>query len=232
MSKTYTKDDIIRMCVKASKNMKSFYQASFVNYRGMTKDKELYTEIVAEWLLDNLHCFDSIQPIEREQGYNVHHTGEMGEKTNRAEEYLAKLLFNSRIEYDDIGTYIDYQTPLKSNRNEKNKGLGKIDLLSRNDKSKTVYILELKRPDSTETMLRCVLEAYTYLKIIPKNKLFKSFDIDPFYKLKSSPLVFLNGYQYNEYIHPDRKFLRALIKELDSHPFFIKESTVFQITQQ
>jgi len=239
MSKTYTKKEILDMCEKASKDMKSFYNAPFVNYKGKSKEKELYTEIVAEWLLDNIDRFESIARIEREQGYDVNHTGEIGDKTNRIEEYLAKQLYNSsnpknpHIEYPGIGYFIDYQTPLKSKRDETNKGLGKIDLLSCNHKSKTVYILEFKRPDSSETMLRCVLEAYTYLKIISKSKLFEDFKrykIDNTYELKSSPFVFVNGRQYDEYSDQSRKFLHALMKKLDSQPFFINP-TDFQIIQ-
>lgn len=231
MSKIYTRQEIIAMCEMASKDMKSFYKAPFVNYRGMTKDKELYTEIIAEWLLDNLDKFDTIEEIERSKGYKVVHDGVISKKTNRVEEYIAKRLYISGIVYEGIGRIIDYQTPLKSHRDDKNAGLGKIDLLSLNDKTGIVYILELKKPDSLETMLRCVLEGYTYLRIISQRRLFEDFVIKPSYKLKASPLVYLKRYQHEEYYDKNRKNLHSLMKKLDSHPFFLEESTDFKITQ-
>lgn len=219
------------MCEMASKDMKSFYQANFVNYKGMTKNKEPYTEIIAEWLLDHLDLFDRIETIEREQGYKVSHQGGNGEKTNRVEEYIAKQMFDSRKVYEGIGVLIDYQTPLKSHRDDRNKGIGKIDLLSRNDETRTIYIIELKQQDAKDTMLRCVLEGYTYRRIVSQRKLFESFNIEQSYSLKSSPLVFLNSNQHSEYNDETREYLHSLIQKLDSHPFFLEESTDFQIIQ-
>lgn len=228
MAKKYSKQEIISFCEKASVNMASFYQENFVNYKGKTKDGEFYTEIIAEWLLDKLDKFKEIQKVERQSSYNIGHTGAMGEKTNREEEFVAKLMFNTHKHYDNMGKLIDYQTPLKNVRAD--KGVGKIDLLSRNDKDKNVYILELKRESSEETMLRCVLEGYTYLQIVSKDNLFKSFDIPIDYKLKASPLVFKDGFQYKEYMDNDRKFLHDLMKELDCTPFFVETKLAFNIS--
>ena len=131
MAYSYSKKEIIEMCEKASKEMNSFYKAGFVNYKGRTKKTEeqiYYSEIIAEWLVNKLHLFDKIQQVERSASYNVDHTGALGERTNRTEEYVAKLLFNSKTDYDGIGRIIDYQTPLKDPGGTENKGLGKIDL--------------------------------------------------------------------------------------------------------
>jgi hypothetical protein len=225
----YTKENIIEKCKEASsKEMKFFYKADVLNYRGQTKDKVYYTEIVAEWLLNNLNKLDQIEPVERKKDYNIGHTGSLGEKTNRAEEYLAKQLFlRSKAEgivYSGFGKIIDYQTPLKAHNDIRNKGLGKIDLLSVNDVDHSVYLLELKKKDSIETMLRCVLESYTYLRIVSKEKLFSDFHIPMTYELKASPLVFFNGYQYSEYFDSSRKNLRTLMEKLNSKPFFIDET--------
>lgn len=231
----YTKKQIIEMCEKASEDMKSFYKANFVNYKGKTIEAEggeWYSEIVAEWLLDNVDKFSQIQRVERSTSYDTKHTGKLGEKTNRVEEYVAKLLFNSKKDYNGLGRIIDYQTPLKNPRGSDNDGLGKIDLLSRNDKSKCVYLLELKKESSDETMLRCVLESYTYLCTISKEKLFKDFGIPSDYELRASPLVFLNGVQDIEFSDAERRNLHLLMKKLNSTPFFIEEKTVFDIIEK
>lgn len=230
MARAYSKQEIINFCKEACKDMGAFYQQNFVNYKGKTKEKEYYTEIIAEWLLDNLDKFKKIRRVERTSSYNLNHTGKMGEKTNRVEEYVAKLMFNTKQLHDKIGKFIDYQTPLKDSY--KDEGVGKIGLLSRDDKTESVYILELKKDSSEETMLRCVLECYTYLRIVTKEKLFKDFKIPEDYKLKASPLVYKNGFQYKEFMDKNRQYLHQLMEKLNCIPFFVEEKIVYKISSK
>ena len=226
----YTKEQIIQMCEDASKDMKSFYTQGFVNYRGKSAEGILYTEIIAEWLLQNMKKFHEIQSIERNRGYKtLSHDGKIDRKTNRKEEITAKSMFNTKKFFEGFGRIIDYQTPLKNVKGD--KGLGKIDLLSLNNKTKSVYILELKKEDSKETMLRCVLEAFTYSRIVSQKKLFESFKKKKKYNLKASPLVYMNGVQYNEFMDKNRKYLHQLMIKLESTPFFIEENVTFQISE-
>ncbi|MCR5573971.1 MAG: hypothetical protein K6F78_04025 [Bacteroidaceae bacterium] len=229
--KSYTKEEIIEICEKASKDMKSFYAQSFVNYRGKSTEGILYTEIIAEWLLQHMEKFLEIQSIERKKGYKTpNHDGIINRETNRKEEITAKNLFKTKKIFEGFGRIIDYQTPLKNKQDD--KGLGKIDLLSKNEETKCVYILELKKEDSKETMLRCILEAFTYSRIVSQKRLFKSFEIEDNYKLKASPLVYMNGVQYNEFKDKSRVFLHELMSKLESTPFFIEENVTFQINKQ
>lgn len=226
--KSYTREKIIEMCEEASRDMKSFYAQSFINYRGKSCEGILYTEIIAEWLLQHKEKFREIQSIERKKGYKTPtHDGIINRETNRKEEITAKGLYNTKKNFEGFGYIIDYQTPLKNKQDD--KGLGKIDLLSQNKDTKCVYILELKKEDSKETMLRCVLEAFTYSCIVSQKILFKSFDIEEDYKLKASPLVYMNGVQYNEFKDESRESLHKLMKELDSTPFFIDENVTYLI---
>lgn len=238
MPKIYSRQDIIKFCEEASKDMKSFYNAPFIKYYGETKEKEPYTEIVAQWLLEHFKLFENISVVNREKSYRVKgHDGNTVRITNRKEEITAKQLF-SFSSIDDplygIGKIIDYQVPLKNKQND--KGVGTIDLLSCNDEEKCVYILEYKKEDSTETMLRCVLEAYTYFCTVSKDKLLNDFEIDNSYTLKASPLVYHLGLQYKEYKDNNRDYLHELMKKLGSKPFFIKENFIegkiqFMITE-
>ena len=226
MGKVYSKDEIIKMMEEAKSDMKNFYKKEFVNYSGETSDtKEYYTEIIAEWLLDNFYLFDTIKMISRESSYKVDsHNGIIkDENSNREEEKIAMKLFdysqNKGVTFDIIGKIIDYQTPLK---NVQKDDVGKIDLLAYNENEKTLRILELKRPDSKETMLRCVLEAYTYLKIVDKDKLLKDFGLPKDTVVKACPFVFFDGAQYKE-MQQDRKNLKELMKKLDVEPVYLKE---------
>lgn len=226
MGKVYSKNEIIKIMKEAKSDIKNFYKKEFVNYLGVTSDtKEYYTEIIAEWLLDNFYLFDTIKMISRESSYKVDsHNGIIkDENSNREEEKIAMELFdysqNKGVTFDIIGKIIDYQTPLK---NVQKDDVGKIDLLAYNEKEKTLKILELKKPDSKETMLRCVLEAYTYLKIADKTKLLKDFELPEDTIIKACPFVFVEGEQYKE-IQEDRKYLKELMKKLDVEPVYLKE---------
>ena len=231
MSKSKTKEEILLMCEKASEDMKSFYTKGFVNYRGKSVEGYWYTEIIAEWLLQHMNKYHEIQPIERRYSYKTSgHDGVIDRQTNRIEEITAKRLFNMKKEFEGFGHIIDYQTPLKGTK--KDKGLGKIDLLSKNDRTNAIYILELKKEDSKETMLRCVLEAFTYSRIVSKKKLYEDFDIDEKYMLKASPLVYKDGVQYNEFIDKKRVYLHKLMTGLDSVPFFIEEDVRYKINEK
>ena len=97
MGKVYSKDEVIKMVEEAKSDMKNFYKKDFINYSGVTSDKKsYYTEIIAEWLLDNFYLFDNIKMISRESSYKVDsHDGEIKNKnSNREEEKIAMELFN------------------------------------------------------------------------------------------------------------------------------------------
>ena len=224
MGKKYSKNEIL----EEIQDMGNFYKRKVVNYRGTTSDsKEYYTEVVAEWILKNIYLFDYIKPITREKSYKVDsHDGIIkNEESKREEEKIAMKLFdlsqNQRKVFDVIGKIIDYQTPLKDIQTDK---AGKIDLLAYNEKEnpKTLRILELKKLDSKETMLRCVLEAYTSLKIVDKAKLLKDFGLPKNTKIKACPFVFYGKEQYKE-MQEDRKNLKDLIKELGIEVIYLKE---------
>lgn len=227
MGKKYSKNEIL----EEIQDMGNFYKRKVVNYRGTTSDsKEYYTEVVAEWILKNIYLFDYIKPITREKSYKVDsHDGKNKDKdSNREEEKIAMKLFdlsqNQGKVFDVIGKIIDYQTPLKDIQTDK---AGKIDLLAynENEEEKTLRILELKKPDSEETMLRCVLEAYTYLKVVDKDKLLKDFGLPEDTEIKACPFVFYDGEQHQEMkeIKDSRKNLGELIEKLGIEVIYLKE---------
>ena len=222
MGKKYSKKEIL----EEIQDMGNFYKRKVVNYRGTTSDsKEYYTEVVAEWILKNIYLFDYIKPITREKSYKADsHDGKNKDNdSNREEEKIAMKLFelsqNQGKVFDIIGKIIDYQTPLKNIQTDK---AGKIDLLAYNEEEKILRILELKRPDSKETMLRCVLEAYTYLKVVDKDKLLKDFGLPEDTEIKACAFVFYDGKQRKE-MKDDREKLEELIEKLDIEVIYLKE---------
>ena len=154
----------------------NFYKAPIVNYKGYVTgqgqaDKNRYSEVISSTLLSKnlLKTWKELKPV-RTNHFDTDHTPseELDMKklqsTNRKEEILAKLLFYQG-NIDGLGYIFDYQTPLKEARND---SYGKIDLLGYNKDDKCYSVIELKyRPSgSEETLLRCVLEAYTYYKLL------------------------------------------------------------------
>ena len=151
----------------------NFYKAPIVNYKGyINRSKNLYSEIIAKTLVseDLVKEWDKLKPV-RPNHFDTDHTPTQNELsiTNRKEEILAKLLFYQG-EVKDLGYIFDYQTPLKETRND---SYGKIDLLGYNNADECYSVIELKyRPSgSDETLLRCILEAYTYYKLLDLNQI-------------------------------------------------------------
>lgn len=111
--------------------------------------------------------------------------------TNQEEKNIARLMkMKSRdccFAFDSLGQVLNFEIPLGG------EGRGKIDLVSYNgfDNIKKFYLLELKRPNSSESLLRCVLEIYTYFKTIanPK-KMLADFGLPDDTKFVLAPLFF------------------------------------------
>lgn len=232
MARGYTKDEIIEMCDEAGKDIRTFYKQPFVNYRGKTTDtNELYTEVVAEWCLDNLTKFDEIPQITRlHDSYNQHHAGKTEKETScRNEERIAIELFNQSKTHDGVGTamhIIDYQTPLKDKRDDE---AGKIDLLGYDGHD--LIILELKDEDSEETMLRCVLEGYAYLKTVDQVKLIDDFASELGSEPRdiiACPLVFEDGYQATS-MEQDMPSLDKLIELMTGGIYYVSKTKPYKI---
>ena len=222
MAKGYKKDEIINK-LENLKDISTLYKEDFINYRGYTIDtKEKYTEVIAEWLIKNFNLFDNIKKITRQSSYKVdtHDGKHNNQNSNRLEEIMAIEIFNQKS-LNILGEVIDYQTPLKDKLGDE---AGKIDIVSYDKDNKIVYLLELKREDSKETMLRCVLEIFTYSKTLDKDKFLEDFNLSKDTKIKASPLVFFNGSQYKEMIEGDNKYLKDLIKKLEIELFYISKN--------
>ena len=223
MQLSYSREEIIKKCRNAFDDIKTFYKQPFINYNGRTDDtNEYYTEVVADFLCDNISAYiNGIPRITREASYmTAGHDGAFDADTPREEEKIAMEMFKQSktgVPYDYIGNIIDYQTPLKNKRTDV---AGKIDLLSYD--GKTLYILELKKPDSEESMLRCVLEGFTYMQTVNKEKLLDNFSLPSDTIIKASPFVFRNKQQH-EQMTEDRPHLFKLMQLLDSKPYYIEK---------
>ena len=107
------------------------------------------------------------------------HDGKANLCSNRWEEIIAYSMVNycrSSKKIGEIGCALDYQVPMKLNKARKgiNTGVGKaIDLVTENGNA--LYIIELKQPKTNESILRCLLEAFTYCLSVNHSRFAASF---------------------------------------------------------
>ena len=177
---------------ESTKFAANFYKSAVVNYKGCVKDsKNLYSEVIAETLVNDNFIKDWLNLIPvRPEHFKINHSHkdeslESIKITNRKEEILAKLLFYQG-NIDGLGYIFDYQTPLKETQND---CYGKRDVLGYNQDDECYSVIELKyRPSgSEETLLRCVLEAYTYYKLLDIKQIESAVSHDGIQDLKKLP---------------------------------------------
>lgn len=219
MPRKYTSETVIKKLEAAAKDISTLYKSDIINYNGTTSDtNQPYMEVISEWLLEHFDILDKIKQVTRKKPYYCGgHTGNVkgAKRTNREEERLAKEFL--WLESDDVGVVYDYQVPLKDTLED--KGLGKIDLVSYSTGSKNVYLLELKRQDSKETLLRCALEIYTYWKQLNHDKLITDFakeysEWGKARKIVPAILVAHHGHQHGHFASSDYPQTQKLIQKL------------------
>lgn len=177
MSSSHSRQDTINALNNELVKIQNLYKAQCINWTGKTNDSdELYTEIIAQELLKednelNVKKFEKIEHVTRTSSYcrDTHSKIEIDlANSNRSEENFAKRI--TGLELEHLGLIKDFQIPLKDTLLG-GAGLGKIDLISFNKDVNTLFLIELKYIGNTETLLRALLESYTYYKIVDKNKL-------------------------------------------------------------
>ncbi|MDE6110475.1 MAG: hypothetical protein K2F65_01030 [Eubacterium sp.] len=141
-----------------------------------------------------------------------------------------KMFISSAIKpYDCIGSIIDYQTPMRNTAND--KGYKGVDLISYNKDEGSLILLEAKKPGSQETLLRAVLEVFTYWKIIDHQKLLYDFSENDRCKgldvynttIKKAVLIFDNSSAYREYYEGTSPKTIELMKKLGVDFYGIRE---------
>lgn len=228
----YSKADFEDLLRKAVGDVDSFYAQKFLNYRGVTSDtKERYEDITAEFVLDNLAVFENIKTIERQSSYKTKGHEQLipdDDKINeikkgavrRQEEWLAKSMYGKI--YESLGKVIDFQVPIKDVHGDK---AGKIDLIAFSESDSALYLLEFKKPDSKETLLRCVLEAYTYYKQVNQAKLLSDFELPVYSNIIPAVLIYKQSFAATSLESP---FLQQLRNAFGVSVFLINETGVIE----
>jgi len=223
MSPRYTKADTLgRVKNKLTKSPEQFYKAATcLNWKGNVKDDgDYYSEVIAEYLLKGmLPAFKKIPVITRDKSYKTNHADTGQTASNRHEEKFAKKLKEEGGLHNRLGQFIDYQMPLKDERTDK---AGKIDSVSSNVDESNVYLIELKVLKNKETLIRAVLEIYTYHCLVDRKKLLHDFGLNETTNVKKAVLLTATTQAFKEANDlPKRPNLKKLIKMLGVQIFSI-----------
>ena len=144
--------------------------------------KYTYQKISREWVYDNnKHIIkNEVREIYKNlidrDSYLSQHKNECFDRSkisSRREEWICKLSYKEHQYLNSIlGNIIDYQVPLKISNVSKeiNEGRGKIDLISKNDNTKTIYLIEVKVSNNRENPCKAILEIYTYYHLLGGKK--------------------------------------------------------------
>jgi len=177
------------------------YKSAPVNYRSSLKETppRLVTEFLSDWICQNFSKYlrtmyvcvrktMNCGTVYRQLGANGkdRHDGKDPDGPSpRVEDRIAMTYKGRR--FRSIGKVLDYQVPLKGRQADE---MGKIDLISYDKRLNRLYLLELKRKSTNETLLRCLLEAFAYSQSVNKLILAKEYGIPADCKVVLCPLYF------------------------------------------
>ena len=144
-----------------------------VNIRGRNNK---YNEQICKCIAQN---FDKLKNIE--ETFEPKHSYYINRENSRydfindspinlTEKRLAICFYNMVRDIDVFHTPLHYETPIGENK------IGAVDLIYTDENY--INLIELKSGKSPETLLRALLEIYTYYKKINKKLFYKSFNLD------------------------------------------------------
>jgi hypothetical protein len=146
---------------------------------------------------DIARVIDSVVTNTRKATYNVPHPEDYVSKSPRSrEKVLAIWLCKEKVDLGSLGKCISYEIPLCDKRSDNN---GKIDLLSYNAREKSLYLIELKNPENTESLNRAILEISTYYQIIDGKKLLTDMGLPEDTIIKKAVLIHENSAAKRDY---------------------------------
>lgn len=159
---------------KKLKNWKEIYQWKRITSRGNS-------EIISEWLLRDFEKikFDKFGLRENNFKINVHegYCELQTEITQFTEKRFCRALFNkyNKIEHPLLGKILDYEVPLTAPKQEKTKKVnqGDFDLVSKRNGS--ILVFEVKKAQSNESLLKAILQIFTYVTRLADSNLINKF---------------------------------------------------------
>ena len=170
---------------------------------------EAYTEQVSEWIAQVFPEIELLTDGLRIRSFRVpDHRGQikLGSDIKQiTEKRLVRAMFNLS-QLPCLGKVIDYEVPLKDTDASRH---GDIDLLSVS--SNSCFCVEAKKPKSSESLLKAVLQAYVYTSLVATTKqtFLSSFGLDECVRLTPAVLTFANATS-GKHLNETSKFPKLL----------------------
>ncbi len=175
MKRIMTRDELLSERIVEQSRGTEFYRIPALNYTGICADGTSYSEVIAEWLYSHFETEEKLSSflvtgshMNKEEEKEEYLAGPIHPRekikysrgSNRNEENIAKRLM--QMEFLEISKcpdmkLVDYQVPINRVRYSAE---GKADLVFSD--GTRIMIGELKDEDSSETLLRAVVEVKTY----------------------------------------------------------------------
>lgn len=211
----YTKDELEKQWPKRLEKLKTLYQWEYVSSHGPRGKGMPWTEIVAERLIAprQLDRFSEIEPL-KSKHYNIpKHLDPCpsGEGAMPLREKQVVKWMVGKKDLGVLGTAQNYEAPLVDG------GKQNIDLITAKDDE--LVLVEVKKENNTESLLRAILEIVTYGHLVDKEQLRREFRMGDS-KITLAVLIHPNsnsGKELKELIEksPRRKNLCKLIQTLN-----------------
>ncbi len=168
------------------KNWYSIYQWKPASRSG-------YTELIADWVHSAFPDIRLVADGLRQRSFRVpDHKGQIKLQTGieqLTEKRLVRAMYNLS-EIPALGKVIDYEVPLKETDEADH---GDIDLLC--VRSETAFCVEAKKPESNESLLKAVLQAFVYTSLVGtrKTSFLSDFELPPTLGLTPAVLTFASA---------------------------------------
>lgn len=245
----YTKNDLEKYLGEDTKNRKLawLYREYYVKKTRTVKDNNIsICDYIAKKLLeldDNLEYYfiKNIPEIYRKprtqdkgsayipKGHNIKIEKEkanvekkkaLSQNKPLGEVWLAKTLLDEELDY--IGKIINFQIPIDDSDDN---SVGKVDLLAYNKNyfkdKKIISLIEFKRNDNSEAILRAILEICTYYCRINKELLVKEYAKSTLSKTEvwKVVLIYKDSKQHKDFIKFEN--IRTLVRKLNVKIFLL-----------
>jgi hypothetical protein len=203
-------------------------------YQWESLKRKSYADDIADIIVNDFHIIDIVKKDLRQNDFKIDdHCGQAHLSTpisQFTEKRFLRALFNFANEQpiEDLGIVIDYETPLKASKGAKH---GNIDLLARNNNN--LFIIEAKKHNSSESILKAILEAYVYSKLVHsvKERFYSDFRFTSELILTPTILTFKSATSGEQLLsindHPNIKRLLNILNDdlkkdrLNKYRFFI-----------
>lgn len=149
-----------------------------------------YCEWISPWIAESLNEIELVTDgLRRRSFHRADHCGQVELQTGIEqinEKRLLRAMYNNH-ELPNLGKVIDYEIPLKE---KSDSSLGDIDMLC--VQSNRAICVEGKKPNSSESILKPLIQAFTYTMLVEtcKSRFLKDFGLDSRLKLTPALLTF------------------------------------------